>query len=132
MKTIKFINVLKKNYRTTIIIVLSLIILGQISNLERLTKELENAQNSKPKPETITKEVEKVVEKTPQACKDLVELDNAIFARLGTYFEKVSAGASTGDIFEFVNVSASAMKELNVYVNSKTATRNELATNCSK
>ena len=132
MKTLKFIQLLKKNYRTTIIIVLSLIILGQISNLGRLEKELKTAQNSKP--ETITKEVEKVVEveKTPQACKDLVEIDNEIFSKLGDYFTKVSAGASTGDVFEFINVSASAMEELNQFVNKKSDTRNELATNCIK
>lgn len=134
MKTIKFIGWLKKNYRATIIGVLTLIILGQLSNLSRLNNELKTAQNSNTEPETIIKEVEKIVEveKTPQACKDLVEIDNAIFAKLGTYFEKVSAGASTGDIFEFIDVSASAMEELNGYIDTKSATRNELAINCNK
>lgn len=132
MKTLKFMQLLKKNYRTTIIIVLSLIILGQISNLGRLEQELKTAQNSKP--ETITKEVEKVVEveKTPQACKDLVEIDNEIFSKLGEYFNQVSAGASTGDVFEFINVSANAMEELNQFVDKKSDTRTELATNCIK
>lgn len=125
MKTLKFMQLLKKNYRTTIIIVLSLIILGQISNLGRLEQELKTAQNS---------QVEKVVEveKTPKACKDLVEIDNEIFSKLGDYFIKVSAGASTGDVFEFINVSANAMEELNVYINRTTITRTELATNCIK
>lgn len=132
MKTLKFMQLLKKNYRTTIIIVLSLIILRQISNLGRLEQELKTAQNNKP--ETITKEVEKVVEvnKTPQACKDLIEIDNEIFVKLGEYFNKVSAGASTGDVFEFVNVSASAMQELNQFVDKKSDTRTKLATNCIK
>lgn len=134
MKTLKFMHLMKKNYRTTIIIVLSLIILGQISNIGRLEKELQKAQNSQPKPEIITKEVKKIVEveKAPQACKDLVELDNEIFVKLGEYFNKISTGASTGDIFEFIEISANAMKELNQFVDKKSDTRTKLATNCIK
>lgn len=134
MKTLKFMQLLKKNYKTTIIIVLVLINLKYANAMQVMEKELETAQNSQPKPEIITKEVEKVVEvnKTPQACKDLIEIDNEIFVKLGEYFNKVSAGASTGDVFEFVNVNASAMKELNQFVDKKSDTRTKLATNCIK
>ena len=132
MKTLKFMHIMKKNWKIATIIVLVLINLGYANAMQVMEKELKTAQNSKP--ETITKEIEKVVEvnKTPQDCKDLIEIDNEIFVKLGEYFNKVSAGASKGDVFEFVNVSASAMQELNQFVDKKSDTRTKLATNCIK
>jgi hypothetical protein len=120
----RIIQALKNNWQLiTIGMLLLIIVIGKEPQIKEVEKIVEVEK---------VVEVEKILEKTTQACKDLVELDNAIFAKLGTYFEKVSAGASTGDIFEFIDVSASAMEELNGYIDTKSITRNELAINCSK
>jgi hypothetical protein len=125
----RIIQALKNNWKLINwkLIIIGILLLIIVVGEEPQVKEIEKIVEL----EKVV-EVEKVIEKTPQACKDLVELDNAIFTNLGTYFEKVSVGASTGDVFEFVNVSSSAMEELNRYINTKTATRNELAINCSR
>lgn len=108
---------IKKHWKTILIIILVIAYFGK--------------SGTPTEPQVITKEVEKVVEvvKTPQACKDLVELDNKIFGEVGSYFNKISTLAES-DIATFLTGSIVAMEDLTAYVNKNTPRRLELVDNC--
>jgi hypothetical protein len=108
---------IKKHWKTILIILLVLAYIGK--------------SDTPAEPQIVTKEVEKVVEviKTPQACKDLVDLDNKIFTEVGSYFGKISTLAGS-DIMTFLTGSTVAMEELNAFVDKNNAKRLELANNC--
>jgi hypothetical protein len=108
---------IKKNWKTILIILLVLVIVSE--------------SDTPAEPQVITKEVEKVVEvaKTPQACKDLIDLDNQIFTEVGLYFSKISTLAES-DIITFLNGSVVAMEELNAFVDKNNVKRLELVNNC--
>ena len=108
---------IRKHWQTILIILLVLAYIGKTG--------------TPVEPQVITKEVEKVVEvvKTPQACKDLVDLDNKIFTEVGSYFGKISTLAES-DIMTFLNGSVVAMEELNTFVDKNNVKRLELVNNC--
>jgi hypothetical protein len=140
MKTLRFARFLKRNYKAVTFILLVFIVAGQIGNISRLEKELQTAQNSNPEPEVITKEVEKIVEiekpieveKTPQACKDLVALDDEIIGKVGDYFNEMSVSANTGDIMTFLEDNINSVQKLNQYTDSITDKRASLKDSCLK
>lgn len=56
----------------------------------------------------VEKEVEKIVEveKTPQACLDIIEIDNQILSDVSGYFTKTGAVALEGDVLAFLEASS--------------------------
>jgi hypothetical protein len=129
---------IKSHFKTIAIIAMLFIITGQAGNLSSLQKQLDTAKSEQPASEVVTKEVEKVVEteKTPQACKDLVALDDEIINKVGVYFSEVSASATSsansGDIITFLEENISSMQRLNKYTDSITDRRLSLKASCLK
>ena len=133
---------LARNWKTVLLVVFIISAIGRESEITRLTDELAKSQTTVPAPEVITKEVEKevVVEKevekkvevVPQACKDLIALDDEIINKVAIYFDDISVSAQKGDLFTYIEDSTVAIEKLNKFITPNVDKRLNLKNNCLK
>jgi len=133
---------LARNWRTVLLVVFIISAIGRESEITRLKDELSKAQTNAPAPEVITKEVEKevVVEKevekkvevVPQACKDLIDLDDEIINKVAIYFDNISVSAQKGDLFTYIEDSTVAIEKLNKFITPNVDKRLNLKSDCLK
>lgn len=82
--------------------------------------------------ETKTETVEVV--KTPQECRELIELDNSILNQTASFFESMSnralASGQSGDVMGFLEGLSADTLSLSSYVEDTTPERNRLIEAC--
>ena len=130
--TIRF---MKSHWKIILIVILAISYIGKSTELDSLKSEpIQTIREEVKVPVEVIKEVEKTIEivKTPQSCKDLIELDNGIINDIAIYFEDISASAESGDIILFLEDSTKAMEKLNIQVEKVTPERLKLVEDCNK
>lgn len=129
---------LARNWRTVLLVVFIISAIGRESEITRLKDELAKSQTTVPAPEiqtkevVVEKEVEKKVEVVPQACKDLIALDDEIINKVAVYFDDISISAQKGDLFAYIEDSTVAIEKLNQFINPNVDKRLNLKSNCLK
>jgi hypothetical protein len=130
--TIRF---MKSHWKIILIVILAISYIGKSTELDSLKSEpIQTIREEVKVPVEVIKEVEKTIEivKTPQSCKDLIELDNGIINDIAIYFEDISASAESGDIILFLEDSTKAMEKLNIQVEKVIPERLKLVEDCNK
>jgi hypothetical protein len=130
--TIRF---MKSHWKIILIVILAISYIGKSTELDSLKSEpIQTIREEVKVPVEVIKEVEKTIEivKTPQSCKDLIELDNGIINDIAIYFEDISASAESGDIILFLEDSTKAMEKLNNQVEKVAPERLKLVEDCNK